>query len=39
MRLVSIISGIFLIVIGFLLVFDYLSVLSQYLNMWLPQTG
>ncbi|HIE07121.1 MAG TPA: cytochrome c biogenesis protein CcdA [Desulfarculaceae bacterium] len=39
LRIVSIISGIFLIVIGFLLVFDYLSVLSQYLNMWLPQTG
>ncbi|MCD6269788.1 MAG: cytochrome c biogenesis protein CcdA [Deltaproteobacteria bacterium] len=39
LRIVSIISGIFLIVIGFLLVFDYLSILSQYLNMWLPQTG
>jgi len=39
LRVVSIISGIFLIIIGFLLVFDYLSVLSQYLNMWLPQTG
>jgi len=39
LRIVSIISGIFLIIIGFLLVFDYLSVLSQYLNMWLPQTG
>ena len=39
LRVVSIISGIFLIIIGFLLLFDYLSVLSQYLNMWLPQTG
>jgi len=39
LRIVSIVSGIFLIIIGFLLVFDYLSVLSQYLNMWLPQTG
>lgn len=39
LRMVSIISGIFLIVIGLLLVFDYLSILSQYLNMWLPQTG
>jgi cytochrome c-type biogenesis protein len=39
LRVVSIISGIFLIIIGFLLVFDYLSILSQYLTMWLPQTG
>lgn len=39
MRIVSIVSGIFLIIIGLLLVFDYLSIISQYLNMWLPQTG
>ncbi len=39
MRIVSIVSGIFLIIIGLLLVFNYLSIFSQYLNMWLPQTG
>ncbi|MCK5681575.1 cytochrome c biogenesis protein CcdA [bacterium] len=39
LRVVSIVSGIFLIIIGLLLVFDYLSILSQYLNMWLPKTG
>ncbi len=39
LRIVSIVSGIFLIIIGLLLVFDYLSILSQYLNMWLPKTG
>jgi cytochrome c-type biogenesis protein len=39
MRIVSIVSGIFLIIIGLLLVFNYLSIISQYLNMWLPQTG
>ncbi len=39
LRIVSIVSGIFLIIIGLLLVFNYLSIISQYLNMWLPQTG
>ena len=39
MRVVSIVSGVFLIIIGLLLVFNYLSIISQYLNMWLPQTG
>ncbi|NPA25186.1 MAG: cytochrome c biogenesis protein CcdA [Deltaproteobacteria bacterium] len=39
LRIVSIVSGIFLVIIGLLLVFDYLSLISQYLNMMLPQTG
>ncbi|HDS17236.1 MAG TPA: cytochrome c biogenesis protein CcdA [Proteobacteria bacterium] len=39
LRVVSLVSGIFLIVIGLLLVFDYLSIFSRYLNLWLPQTG
>ena len=39
LRIVSIVSGIFLVIIGLLLVFDYLSILSQYLNMLLPQIG
>ncbi len=39
LRIVSIVSGIFLVIIGLLLVFDYLSLISQYLNMILPQTG
>lgn len=39
LRIVSIVSGIFLIIIGLLLIFDCLSIFAQYLNMWLPQTG
>lgn len=39
LRIVSIISGIFLVIVGLLLVFDYLSVFSSFLNLWLPQTG
>ncbi|RLB72050.1 MAG: cytochrome c biogenesis protein CcdA [Deltaproteobacteria bacterium] len=39
LRVISIISGIFLIVIGVMLFFNYFSALSQYLNMFLPQGG
>ncbi|MEA3347686.1 MAG: cytochrome c biogenesis protein CcdA, partial [Pseudomonadota bacterium] len=39
LRIVSIVSGIFLVIIGLLLIFDYLSILAQYLSMWLPHTG
>ncbi len=39
LRIISIISGIFLIVIGVMLFFNYFSVLSQYMNMFLPQHG
>ena len=39
LRLISIISGIFLIVIGVMLFFNYSSMLSQYMNMFLPQHG
>jgi cytochrome c-type biogenesis protein len=39
LRIISIVSGIFLIIVGLLLIFDYLSLFSQYLNMVLPQTG
>jgi cytochrome c-type biogenesis protein len=38
LRVINLVSGIFLIIVGLLLVFDYLSLLSQYLNMLLPQT-
>lgn len=39
LRIVSIVSGIFLVIVGFMLIFDYLSIFAQYLNMFLPQTG
>ncbi len=39
LRIVSIVSGIFLVIIGLLLIFDCLSIFAHYLNMWLPQTG
>ena len=39
LRIVSIVSGIFLVIVGFLLIFDCLSIFAQYLNMFLPQTG
>ena len=39
LRMVSIISGIFLVIVGFLLIFDWLSIFARYLNMFLPQTG
>ena len=39
LRIVSIVSGIFLVIIGLLLIFDCLSIFAHYLNLWLPQTG
>ncbi|MBN2705952.1 MAG: sulfite exporter TauE/SafE family protein [Deltaproteobacteria bacterium] len=39
LRVISIVSGIFLIIVGLLLVFNYLSVFTGFLNLWLPQTG
>jgi len=39
LRMVSIVSGVFLVIVGLLLIFDCLSIFVQYLNMFLPQTG
>jgi len=36
MRLVEIISGIFLIIIGLLIVFDFFTILSSYTIKWFP---
>ncbi|MBN2333811.1 MAG: cytochrome c biogenesis protein CcdA [Deltaproteobacteria bacterium] len=39
LRIISMVSGIFLIIIGLLLFFNYLSALSQYITIVIPQAG
>ncbi len=36
MRLVEIVSGIFLIIIGVLILFDFFTILSSYTDKWFP---
>ncbi len=36
MRKIEIVSGVFLIIIGVLIFFDFFTVLSSYLNQWFP---
>ncbi len=38
-KIVEIIGGVFLIIIGFMIMFDYFSIISGYLIQWFPFLG